>query len=137
MHQGEDIFSADTSPYLSEMRTRVSEILSSELQVPMTHRFMLNFGPFRIDMALDALDETAEGGDRRTCFVFDGPSAFQRNSATYTEARKVDHLLLSLVGWRVHRVRYDKFLEVSAEQQREYVRSCVLDRNKKARVLLE
>ena len=112
---------------MSKWHTDVSSILAGEgLKVP--HRNMFRWGPFWIDIGID--DDTAEAeltedfpDDRKKCIVLDKPSSFFINDKfKYNERSKLEHELLSQVGWKVCHVHHREWKKCKTpDSKRDYL----------------
>lgn len=78
-------------------------------KLELDHRNAFRFGPYRIDVGLERLVKD----ERRDCLLVDLPSAFYTGSFQYTRIRKLQHQVLSHLGWNVRHLRYDDWYKFS------------------------
>ncbi|CDJ61438.1 hypothetical protein, conserved [Eimeria maxima] len=96
----------------SPLHWEVSDCLAA---LGIAHRNTFHWGCFWIDIG--------EAGDRRRCIFVDGPAAFYTNSTQYTEAVKLQHRVLSDLGWEVRRVLWFDWVGLEGKQQKiEFLR---------------
>ncbi|CBZ52848.1 conserved hypothetical protein [Neospora caninum Liverpool] len=67
----------------------------------------LSWGCFWIDIG--------EIDDRRQCWFVDGPSDFYSSTNEYTEANKLQHRILSELGWSIRRVRWNDWVHLGTD----------------------
>ncbi|KFG65344.1 RAP domain-containing protein, partial [Toxoplasma gondii RUB] len=80
------------------------------------HRNTFQWGCFWIDIG--------EIDDRRQCWFVDGPSDFYSSTNEYTEANKLQHRILSELGWNIRRVRWNDWVQLGTDMDAkvEYLR---------------
>lgn len=83
------------------------------------HRNSFRWGPFGIDVGLEELEDD----ERRRCIMVDGPSSFYFGTDQYLPPKKLQHRMLSSLGWDIRRVRWDDWvdLELDGEKKRPYL----------------
>lgn len=114
---------AAPSRSMSRLHREVSETLAGDaFSIP--HRNVFRWGPFWIDIGIETEDlaEPSEhlGDDRKTCIVLDKPTSFYSNAPTmFTEKSKLEHALLSQVGWKVCHVNHYKWDKCRTADERE------------------
>ncbi|CAK9063686.1 unnamed protein product [Durusdinium trenchii] len=82
------------------------------------HRNSFRWGPLYIDIGLEQL----EVDERRRCLMVDSPSSFFFSSDQYLPYKRLQHSLLTSLGWDVRRVRWDEWLELpDAQRKREFL----------------
>eukprot|EP00927_Polykrikos_kofoidii_P062749 TRINITY_DN57552_c0_g1_i1.p1 TRINITY_DN57552_c0_g1~~TRINITY_DN57552_c0_g1_i1.p1 ORF type:complete len:632 (+),score=94.05 TRINITY_DN57552_c0_g1_i1:148-2043(+) len=79
------------------------------------HRSTFRWGPFHIDLGLEELDKD----ERRRCLMVDGPTSFFLGSDQYMPQRKLQHQMLTSLGWDVRRVRWDDWVEFELDAQKK------------------
>ena len=90
---------------MSKFHQSVSDLLA-EAPFRLAHRNMFRWGPFFIDIGFDGDEEDSDvptlPDDRKRCILLDKPSSFYTNEPSkYTEKSRLEHLLLTEVGWDV------------------------------------
>ena len=95
---------------MSKFHSDVSALLAGDtLKVP--HRNMFRWGPFWIDIGIDS-DEGSEqseyfGDDKKKCIILDKATSFYINQKQkYNERSKLEHELLSQIGWKVSHLHH-------------------------------
>lgn len=84
------------------------------------HRNMFRWGPFFIDIGVED-----ESDDKKTCIILDKASSFYTNAPKqYTEKSKLEHLVLSQVGWNVAHVNHRNWRQ-SKTRQIDILKSCI------------
>ncbi|CDJ37947.1 hypothetical protein ETH_00002680 [Eimeria tenella] len=79
----------------SPFHWEVSDCLAA---LGVAHRNTFHWGCFWIDIG--------EAEDKRRCIFVDGPAAFYTSTTQYTEPVKLQHRVLSDLGWDIRRVRW-------------------------------
>jgi len=77
------------------------------------HRNAFRWGPFHIDIGLEEM----EADERRRCVMVDGPSAFFFGTDQYLPPRKLQHRMLTSLGWDVRRVRWDDWVDLKQDAE--------------------
>jgi hypothetical protein len=99
---------ATRSRSMSRLHKEVSETLAgSPLRLP--HRNMFRWGPFWIDIGIEDITEESCSieDDRKSCLIIDKPTSFYSNSKReFTEKSKIEHNILSQIGWKVFHVNH-------------------------------
>jgi len=99
----------------SNIQWNISSILASDLE--LNHRNSFRWGPFQIDLGLDTTDEE----ERRDCILVDCPTSFFFGSNQYRPNRRLRHRLLSELGWKVRRVRWEDWVLLSDEEKKPFL----------------
>jgi hypothetical protein len=79
------------------------------------HRNSFRWGPFAIDVGLEELEED----ERRRCIMVDGPASFYFGTDQYLPPKKLQHRMLSALGWDVLRVRWDDWVELGLDAEKK------------------
>jgi len=79
------------------------------------HRNAFRWGPFAIDVGLEEL----EADERRRCLMVDGPASFYFGTDQYLPPKKLQHRMLTSLGWDVRRVRWDDWVELELDSERK------------------
>lgn len=84
------------------------------------HRNSFRWGPFFVDIGLEELEED----ERRRCLMVDTPASFYFGTDQYLAPRKMQHALLTSLGWDVRRVRWDDWaaLGTDSEMKADFLR---------------
>ena len=83
---------------MTKLHREISEAIENKLG--LKHRLAFRWGPFYVDIGFDGED------DRNACLMVDNLSSFYFDSMTYTEEVKVNHKVLTELGWDVRRVNW-------------------------------
>merc|ERR1711920_1210400 len=75
------------------------------------HRNSFRWGPFPVDIGLEELDYD----ERRRCLMVDSPSAFFHDSDQYLPAKRLQHRMLTSLGWDVRRIRWDDWADLGSD----------------------
>lgn len=96
------------------------EVSRHLVDIGEAHRNSFRWGPLYIDIGLDELEED----ERRRCIMVDTPNAFFAGSDQYLPRRRLQHRLLTNLGWDVRRVRWDDWaaLGLDVEKKRDFLR---------------
>jgi hypothetical protein len=99
---------------MSKFHREVSDALASDsLKVP--HRNTFRWGPFWIDIGIE--DERED--DKHTCIVLEKKTSFWANrSGEKTEKCRIEHELLSSIGWRVVHVNHKEWKTTKSAEAR-------------------
>jgi len=81
------------------------------------HRNAFRWGPFHIDVGLEEL----EADERRRCLMIDGPTAFFFSGDQYLPSRRLQHRMLTSLGWDVRRVRWDDWVELELDSEKKKI----------------
>ncbi|CAD7946875.1 unnamed protein product [Amoebophrya sp. A120] len=73
-------------------------------QLEQNHRNAFRWGPFWLDIGLESLDAQTE---KRDCILLDRQPAFYFGTNKYIRLRKLQHKVLTHLGWNVKHVRYE------------------------------
>eukprot|EP00929_Paragymnodinium_shiwhaense_P100722 TRINITY_DN63252_c0_g1_i1.p1 TRINITY_DN63252_c0_g1~~TRINITY_DN63252_c0_g1_i1.p1 ORF type:complete len:614 (+),score=125.36 TRINITY_DN63252_c0_g1_i1:107-1948(+) len=84
-------------------------------ELGVAHRNKFRWGPFYIDIGLEELEED----ERRRCIIVDTPSSFYFGSNQYLPIKRLQHHMLSSLGWDVRRVRYEDWAELGLDADRK------------------
>jgi len=79
------------------------------------HRNTFRWGPYYIDIGLEEL----ETDERRRCLMVDGSSAFYYGTNQYTAPKKLQHGMLTSLGWDIRRVRWDDWVELESDSDKK------------------
>lgn len=79
------------------------------------HRNAFRWGPFHVDIGLEEIEED----ERRRCLMVDGPSAFFFGTDQYLPPRRLQHRLLTSLGWDVRRLRWDDWAPLELDKARK------------------
>jgi len=108
--------------HISSLRKRpsciqwdVSSILASQLA--LNHRNSFRWGPFHVDIGLDATD----GDERRDGIMIDLPTSFYFGSNQYRSSVQLRHWLLSELGWKVRRIRWEDWVQLEQEKKIPFI----------------
>lgn len=84
------------------------------------HRNAFRWGPFYIDIGL----EEVEDDERRRCLMVDTPNAFFYGTDQYLPTKKLQHRMLTSLGWDVRRLRWDDWvsLGLDADRKQEFLK---------------
>eukprot|EP00923_Selenidium_pygospionis_P059728 GHVN01105186.1.p1 GENE.GHVN01105186.1~~GHVN01105186.1.p1 ORF type:complete len:358 (-),score=67.72 GHVN01105186.1:207-1280(-) len=91
----------------------VSDILANQLQIP--HEHLTAIGPFKVDI---------QEKDERCLWFIDDHERFYDGTQQYLETVKVEHKILTLMGFDIRRITHDEWdaLETDAERE-QFVKS--------------
>lgn len=98
----------------SQFHWAVSNVLA---KMDIAHRNTFHWGCFWIDIG--------ETENKNDCWFVDGPSSFFLSSKRYTASVKLQHRVLSELGWNIRRVRWDDWNQIpnADEAKMEFLRT--------------
>jgi hypothetical protein len=98
----------------------VSDVLAAS-PFSSPHRNMFRWGPFWIDIGIDIEEDVH---DRKRCVLLDKQSCFLTNGE-YTQKTKLEHELLSQLGWKVGRINQREWKKAGESKREELVRKAL------------
>jgi hypothetical protein len=109
---------------MDKFHTQVSGTLASD-GLKLSHRNMFRWGPFFIDIGFEDEEPSSEdfSDDRKRCIILDKQFSFHSNvMRQYTELTKLEHELLSSLGWKVYHVNYKLWKRAKKGDRAELLR---------------
>eukprot|EP00397_Hematodinium_sp_SG-2012_P049797 GEMP01057587.1.p1 GENE.GEMP01057587.1~~GEMP01057587.1.p1 ORF type:complete len:450 (+),score=87.24 GEMP01057587.1:22-1371(+) len=105
----------------SNVQWEISGVLASEME--FNHRNTFRWGPFSVDVGLDQVDDD----ERRDCIMVDTPTSYFFNTNQYRPGRQLRHRLLSELGWKVRRVRWEDWVQLQAEEKKPFLENMLCE----------
>jgi len=87
-----------------------------------SHRNSFQWGPFSVDVGLDRVDED----ERRDCIMVDTPTSYFLNTNQYRPTKRLRHRLLSELGWKVRRVRWEDWVSLERSEKKPFLEKLFL-----------
>eukprot|EP00386_Alphamonas_edax_P006831 GDKI01021986.1.p1 GENE.GDKI01021986.1~~GDKI01021986.1.p1 ORF type:complete len:445 (+),score=93.03 GDKI01021986.1:126-1460(+) len=87
------------------------DVSNTLAKVGIAHRNTFKWGCYWLDIG--------EAHNKKNAWMVDGPSAFYASTNQYTEQKKLDHRVLSDLGWSIRRVRWDEWVECGDDREKK------------------